>query len=72
MPPLVVVLGVLAPESLVHTRAFAVLAGFVAVNTVMYVALSLAKALPRVHPRDCVPRRYARGETRSIYPDGPA
>jgi hypothetical protein len=72
MVALVAVLGVLAPESLVHSRGFALLAGFVAVNTVMYVSLSLAKALPRLHPRDWVPRRYARGETRSIYPDGPA
>lgn len=70
MTGLVVTLGVLVPVEAVHSRGFALLAGFVAVNTVMYVALSVAKAVPRVHPRDWLPRRYHRGETRSIHPDG--
>lgn len=71
MTGLVVVLGLLLPEGVVHSRTFAVLAGFVAINTVMYVALSVAKVLPRVHPGDWLPRRYQRSETRSIHPDGP-
>jgi hypothetical protein len=64
------VLGILLPESVVHSRTFAVLAGFVAINTVMYVALSIGKMVPRVYASELLPRRYARGETRSIYPDG--
>lgn len=52
-------------------HAFDLLAAFVAVNTVMYVALAVAKAMPKVYPRDWVPRRYQRAETRSIHPDGP-
>ncbi len=47
------------------------LAAFVAINTVMYVALAIAKTLPKVHVRDWLPRGYRRAETRSIYPDGP-
>lgn len=65
------VLGILLPEGIVHTRMFAVLAGFVAINTVMYVALSIGKTLPRVYASELLPRRRQRQETRSIYPDGP-
>jgi len=65
------VLGILLPEGIVHSRTFAVLAGFVAINTVMYVALSIGKTLPRLYVSELLPRRYERGETRSIYPDGP-
>ena len=63
--------GVLLPESLVHSRGFAVLSAFVAINTVMYVARAGAKTLPKVYPRDWLPRRYRRAETRSIHPDAP-
>lgn len=70
MTGLIVTLGVLVPSDTVHSHTFALLAGFVAVNTVMYVALSIAKAVPRVHPRDWLPRHYQRHETRSIHPDG--
>ncbi|HWI42248.1 MAG TPA: hypothetical protein VNS81_01410 [Nocardioides sp.] len=64
-------LGILLPESVLRSPWFAVLAAFVAVNTLMYAALALAKVSPKLYPRDWLPRRYRRGETRSIYPDGP-
>ena len=38
---------------------------------VMYVALAIAKMLPKLYPKDWLPRSYARGETRTIHPDGP-
>lgn len=69
MNGLAVPLGILFPESLVRSDAFAILAAFVAINTVIYVALSVAKALPRIYLTDYLPRRYQRTETRSIHPD---
>lgn len=71
MSALLVPLGILFPESLVRSHAFAILAAFVAINTVVYVALSIAKALPKIYLSDHLPRRYSRAETRSIHPDGP-
>jgi CBS-domain-containing membrane protein len=71
MTSLLVPLGILLPESLLRSQGFAILAAFVAVNTVMYVALALAKVMPKLYPREWLPRRYARAETRSIHPDGP-
>ena len=61
--------GILFPESLLHSQWFAVLATFVAINTVMYAALALAKILPKVHPSDWIRTRNERSETRSIHPD---
>jgi hypothetical protein len=69
MSTLVSTLGILFPESLVRSHAFGVLAAFVAINTVVYVALSIAKAMPKIYVRDHLPRTYERAETRSIYPD---
>ena len=63
--------GILLPESVLASEWFAVLAAFVAINTVMYVTLAVAKTLPKVHPYDLFPRRYTRAETRSIYPAAP-
>jgi len=63
--------GLILPEGTLHERWFVVLAGFVAVNTLVYVTLSIAKAVPRIYLADWLPRRYSRRETRSIYPDGP-
>ena len=60
--------GVLFPESLLQSQWFAVLATVVAINTVMYAALALAKILPRVHPSDWIRIRNERAETRSIDP----
>ncbi|WP_435770831.1 hypothetical protein [Nocardioides sp. SYSU DS0651] len=71
MAPLLAPLGILLPEDVLRTEWFAVLAAFVALNTVMFVALAVAKALPKVYVRDWLPRKYARAETRSIHPDGP-
>ena len=39
--------GILLPSSLLHTTWFQALAAFVAVNTLIYGALSLAKLIPR-------------------------
>ena len=38
--------GVLLPEAVLNSPWFAVLAGFVAVNTVVYVCLAVFKMLP--------------------------
>jgi hypothetical protein len=65
----VVPAGILFPESMLHSQWFAVLATFVAINTVMYAALALAKILPKVHPSDWIRTRNQRSETRSIHPD---
>jgi hypothetical protein len=66
----VVAWGLLLPESTLDAQWFRVLAAFVAVNTLVYLTLSISKSLPW-SPGDRRPRRYARGETRSIHPDGP-
>jgi hypothetical protein len=58
----------LLPESILHSQVFAVLAAFVAVNTVMYGALALGKLLPKVYVADWVQPRNSRSETRSIHP----
>lgn len=71
MSGLVSSLGILFPEALVRSHPFAILAAFVAINTVVYVALAIAKALPKIYVGDHLPRRYERAETRSIHPDGP-
>ena len=61
--------GILLPESVLHSDWFAVFATFVAVNTVIYVILSVSKLIPVMRqfwfrkPKD-------RAETRSIYPEG--
>ncbi|WP_235563886.1 hypothetical protein [Arthrobacter sp. Soil763] len=61
--------GLLFPESLLHSQWFAILATFVAINTVMYAALALAKILPKLHPTEWIRTRNERSETRSIHPD---
>ncbi|MGM7775504.1 hypothetical protein ACSVHC_05705 [Arthrobacter sp. KNU-44] len=64
--------GILLPEQILHSDWFAVLATFVAINTLMYGALAIAKILPKAHPGDWVRTRNQRSETRSIHPDAPA
>jgi hypothetical protein len=64
-------MGVLLPESLLQAEAFAVLAAFVAINTIVYVTLAVAKILPKLYLRDLVDTRNRRSETRSIHPDAP-
>ena len=61
--------GLLLPETVLQSSAFAVLAAFVAINTVMYGALALAKLLPKVHLSSLVGGRNRRGRNRSIYPE---
>lgn len=68
---LVVAWGVLLPESTLDQQWFRVLAGFVVVNMLVYVALSVARSVPPFAAGDRGPRRHTRGETRSIHPDGP-
>lgn len=63
--------GLVFSQDVLYSQWFAVLAAFVAINTVMYVALAIAKALPRLHLQDYLPRRYERAQTRSIHPDAP-
>jgi len=68
---MVVAWGVLIPESFLQSSWFGILAAFVALNTVMYLALAVAKTLPKTYVSDWVLRRNTRSQTRSIYPDGP-
>jgi hypothetical protein len=62
--------GVIFSEALLHTQLFAVLAAFVAINTVMYCALTIAKVLPKLYLADWFTSSNRRTESRSIYPDG--
>ena len=39
--------GILLPSSVLHSHWFQALAAFVAVNTLIYAGLSLAKLIPR-------------------------
>ena len=64
--------GLLLPAATLHSEWFAVLAAFVAINTVMYGALALASVLPKFYPSDWVHVRNRRAESRSIYPEPPA
>ena len=59
------------PESIMHSSWFAALSMFVAINTIVYVTLAVAKILPKVYVRDLVDTRNRRSETRSIDPDAP-
>lgn len=65
---MVEVMGVL-PESWLRSEVVAVLAAFVAINTVGYVTLAVAKILPKVYVRDWLTPSNRRGETRSIHPE---
>jgi hypothetical protein len=71
LPLLVIFTGILLPEPTLHTIGFGVLTTFVAVNTIMYVALAIAKLLPKVHLWDVFHRKNTRRETRSIDPSAP-
>ena len=62
--------GIVFPVETLQSGWFAVLAAFVAVNTILYVSLALTKLLPA--PRLRHRGRSRRSETRSIYPDGDA
>jgi hypothetical protein len=63
--------GILLPESTLREELVAVLAAFVAINTIFYVTLSVAKILPKLYVTDWIHSRNRRSETRSIHPDAP-
>lgn len=58
MPPT----GILLPESVQQAELFGVLVTFVAINTVMYATLAVAKLLPKIYPADWFYRHYYRHE----------
>lgn len=64
-------MGILLPESTLREEFVAVLAAFVAINTIFYVTLAVAKMLPKFYLSDWVSRRNRRSETRSIDPNAP-
>jgi hypothetical protein len=64
----VVIGGILLPAEILQSEFFAVLAAFVAINTIMYVTLAIAKMLPRVYVSDLRPRRNRRRQSRGISP----
>ena len=57
----------LLPEAWLRTEWFVVLAAFVAVNTVMYVVLSIGHILPKPYLSDWIGSRGRRSQDRSIY-----
>jgi hypothetical protein len=67
----VIPMGLLLPESLLRHDVVAVLAAFVAINTIVYVTLAVAKVLPKLYLSDVLESRDRRSETRSIDPDAP-
>jgi hypothetical protein len=64
--------GLVFPESILHSELFAVLATFVAINTVMYAALAIVKVLPKLYAPGWLRSRGERSETRSIHPGTPS
>lgn len=63
--------GILLPHSVLFSAWFGILTAFVAVNTVMYVALAITKLLPPMHPMGWFRRYNTRSETRNIDPNAP-
>ncbi|MEY4554485.1 MAG: hypothetical protein RL197_912 [Actinomycetota bacterium] len=63
--------GILLPESFLHSSFFVILATLVALNTVIYAALSVVHILPKWFRMSWLRHQRKRGVTRSIYPDGP-
>jgi hypothetical protein len=63
--------GLLLPESFMQSSFFVILATLVALNTVIYAALSLLHVLPKWFRSSWLRRSRKRGVTRSIYPDAP-
>jgi hypothetical protein len=64
------VLASALPASILGARWFAVLSTFVAINTILYVSMSLFKIPPKPYLSDVVRRHGRRTETRSICPKG--
>jgi len=63
-------LATVLPESILGDSWFAVLSTFVAINTILYVSLSIFKILPKPYLSDVVRRHGRRTETRSTFPNG--
>lgn len=61
--------GLLLPESILNTPLFGLLAAFVAVNTVVFLALAVVKMLPAVPLSMLFIHRNRRIQNRSIYPN---
>ena len=61
-------LGILLPASVLGSEWFAVLSAFVAINTVLYTVLAIAKILPKIYVSDLWQRRDRRVANRSIHP----
>jgi hypothetical protein len=68
----VVLLASVLPQSIMHSRWFASLSIFVAINTVVYLTLAIIKLLPKAYVSDWIDQRNRRSEIRSIYPEGDA
>ena len=51
------------PTAVLHTQRFAVLSAFVALNTIMDVALAVAKVLPKVYVSDWIRSPNRRSQT---------
>ena len=65
---------VVFPSTWLNSPWYTTLTAFVAINTLLYVVLSISKILPRIHPTTWISRGNGasrRRETRSIYPDDP-
>lgn len=62
----IVIGGILLPEEILQSEFFAVLAAFVAINTIMYVTLAIAKMLPRIYLSDLFRGRNRRRQPRGI------
>jgi hypothetical protein len=63
--------GLLLPESFMQSQFFVILATLVALNTVVYAALSVVHLIPKWFKPNWLGGHRPRGVTRSIYPDGP-
>ncbi|TDT16854.1 hypothetical protein BDK89_2453 [Ilumatobacter fluminis] len=59
------------PSTILASDWFSILARFVAINTILYVTLSIFKIVPKLYVSDFVHRGGRRSETRSIHPDDP-
>ena len=66
-PPRAVPTGILLPDSALASPFFAIFSAFVGINTVIYVALAVAKILPKLYLTDWVGGRNRRSAARSIY-----
>jgi hypothetical protein len=71
MITMILIEGILLPESFLQSRFFIVLATIVELNTVIYAALALVHVTPKMAKPSWLRGHRPRGVTRSIYPDGP-